>query len=1264
MEGPGGVDACNLDETCQAIVGRFASDDSARFSVLLAAIVGVLHRYYGGGVSLQTPCLASAASVDPILPMSFHIDDGADIKALLTAVAQVVEQSYNLQAYPVGEILSAEGLETNSILVCCPQLHQIPETTDFDLTISFDLETWRCDIGFNGTVGGSFGRTLQKDLQCLLAEFETLDTRLDEINLIDADVERKLAEWNDTSCEIAVDLVKMFEQRVEQSPDGTALVFEGQTWSYAELNRQSNQLSHTLLQALGDKEKAGVIVMLERSVEAIVSILAVLKSGCHFIPVDPENRQRLGYIVRHTNAAVMITVTDYMFEVEDFSGYLFLVDAQLSVLDTPDDNPGITNHPTDLAYILYTSGSSGEPKGCQIEHRNVRNYLGWALSTYCPKQHESGGNFALFSSLAFDFSLTPLFCALLSGRTLTIHGQAEPLDKVLVSLFSEDSGTDSVKITPAHIKLLQALDASPGKLRLIIAGGEALTHDQLVTLSKWAPDAIVVNEYGPTETTVGCIAKPISLSDPLDSLVRIGTPIANTTIQIVNPKGEPCFAGVMGEIAISGHGVFRGYLKDEAQTESRTRTFPDGTRAYLSGDLGMWTEDGELLCFGRNDEQIKIRGYRVEPGEIENLLRGHEEITDALVIPCSPDNSETMTLAAYVITSSMPPEDELKGLLLSSLPAYMVPQFFVPVEQWPLTVNGKLDRDALPDPMAEQTETTDIRPIKEAHSEVEAVLVSIWRETLGIEILSVDADFFKLGGDSIKGIQIVAKAEQKGILFSLKDLFRETTIENLASIAKHEDPDVSLNEFSGQVPLSPMQAWFFELNSPEPHHFNQSVILQAPGNVSVAHLETSLVYLFKKHDALRANFSFVDGAWQQFVKPWPQHVGVEIVDLTAVPEEHQSGMMAKRIAEAQAQLSLGSGELMNFTLFRLTASSRLLITAHHLIVDAMSWRLLLMDLCHVYEQLSAGQATDTLATGNKSQISAWYPSLHALAAAEVLAGQLERWRDSLNGESLPLSSEGYGTLGQLTDYSVELSEDLSHQLISQAGEAYNTQIDDLLLTALVLAGYRSLGLVELTVDLEGHGRVDLSQHLESVIDPDTVVGWLASVFPIRFRASDDVGALIKTVKEQLRDVPDEGIGYGLLRFLGSDQTMRTSLKDTGGGRILFNYLGEFDLPLSGEWQLLDEVIPNERSASTPNAYPLVINAMNTSNRLRFDFSYNADVLDSQAVEQLAETYLEALKEVAVHCLAQIQSGQNFTPSDFPALDMGQSALDDFLADLD
>jgi amino acid adenylation domain-containing protein/non-ribosomal peptide synthase protein (TIGR01720 family) len=1069
------------------------------------------------------------------------------------------------------------------------------------------------------------------------------DANLSSLSLCDGEERIRIVEqWNDYRMDVAFrSIPSQIAAHAAATPDAIALYCEDRQLSYRELDRQSNRLAQYLAEQ-GVKPEVRVAVCLPRSLDLVVALNGILKAGGVAVPLDPKMpAQRLAYQL--ADAKAMLAIGEPDSSPAQHGKWLNLNDPELArYSDSPLPERIRLQH---AAYVIYTSGSTGQPKGVVVSHGALANYVAVVRSRLPENEIAS---MAWVSTVAADLGHTVLFGALAAGKCLHVIAEERAFDPDRFAEYMTGHRIDALKIVPSHLAgLMQAAD--PGQVlprRCLIVGGEAASWSLVERLQALAPDCHLLNHYGPTETTVGVLTYPYDPALRPDSRhLPLGKPLANNRIYVLDAHLHPVPHGVPGEVYVGGAQLARGYLERPDLTAERFIPDPFGTageRLYRTGDIARLLPDGNLEYLDRADNQIKIRGYRVEPGEIAAQLKLEPDVSDAVVVLSKTD--ESARLIAYVLAT---PECDLaavKEALAERLPDYMVPSVLVRLDKWPLTSNGKLDRRALPAPEAKVS--ADKADKTAPRNEAEAALAAVWQEVLKLERVGIHDSFFSLGGDSILSLQVIAKTRAKGWKLTPKQMFEKPTIAEAAQVAVPiaAKAKAAVVEAGGEVPLTPIQSWFFEQKLAAPHHWNQSVLLAAAEPLNSNCLETALRALVMHHDALRLRFVEDEGGVRQVQLAEETHALLQAIDL---PSEAGIDEACSRV---QAGLNIAHGPLLATAHLRLASGAeRLLVAIHHLAVDGVSWRVLLEDLQTAYSQALAGQAVSLPAKSSSWQ--AWAGKLRSYVQSPALNSELAYWQSALQPMALPcMNPRGENSVGTAERIALRLNAEETRQLLQLAPAAYRTQINDLLLAALAqtLCGWS--GSAHALIELEGHGREDLFDD----IDLSRTVGWFTSRFPVCLTPSQGPAATIKAVKEQLRAIPHKGIGHGLLKYLG-DTASRAALDALPQPQVSFNYLGQFDQAQGeGVFKLAAGGTGENRAAVNRRSHWLDIVGQVSDGELVLTWIYSPDVLDRAGIEAAARDYIANLRGLITHCLSA-EGGA--TPSDFPLADITQAELD-------
>ncbi|MEU2057650.1 non-ribosomal peptide synthetase [Streptomyces bungoensis] len=1068
--------------------------------------------------------------------------------------------------------------------------------------------------------------------------------------------EQVLHTWNDTATGTpAATTADLFAARVRRTPDAVALLAGDERLTYRELDDRAAALAARLA-ARGVRPEVPVGVLMDRSACLVVTQVALARLGGVYVPLDGRApRERLRTMLAEAGADLLLTDGAW----EETATVLL---PQGHVLRPDDDGAAPAEpaadsrvHPDNVQYLMFTSGSTGTPKGVAVRQRDVA-----ALAL--DRAFTGHDRVLVHSPHAFDASTYELWVPLLRGGTAVLAPPGD-LEAAAVRHAITEQGVSCLFLTVGLFRLLAQEDpACLSGAREVWTGGEAVPGSAVRRVLDACPGLTVVDVYGPTETTTFATRRVFRAGDALPATLPIGRPLDDTRVYVLDGALQPQPPGIPGELYLAGAGLARGYTGRPGATAARYPADPfgpPGGRMYRTGDIVRWSADGELHFVGRADDQIKIRGFRVEPAEIEARITAHPAIAEAVVSVSR--HAGRKRLVAHLVPApgaAVPPAAELRDRLSGGLPDYMVPAAFVTVAELPLTANGKVDRRRLPEPDLSTAADTAYRA---PHTEAERVLAGIWAELLGVERVGADDNFFVLGGDSIVSIQVVSRARTAGLALTPRDLFRHPTLAALATASTGAAATVAgTGPVTGEAGLTPIQHWFLDAEPPRPAYFNQSVLVETAGDVDSGALAAALAALWAHHDALRARFTrAADGTWHQEIAAPDTEAPrlLDVHDLSALDAEAAAQAEDHLSQEAHTGFRLDTGPLITARLFtRADRAARLLLAAHHLIVDGVSWRVLLEDLETAYRQARAGEPIRL--PQRTTSARAWVRRLTRRTRQGDFAAQRAHWEAVSRhcAEPLPVDLDGGNTAADLRAVTVRMDRRRTDDLLRRVPGVYRTRIDDVLLTALgrVLADWT--GRATVAVGLEGHGRED---QLFDDLDLSRTVGWFTSLFPVALELPDgDWGTALKSVKEQLRAVPDRGVGYGALRHLAGDETLAAAPLPG----ISFNYLGRFDWSADGG-ALVGSVPGGLGGAEDPGAprpHLLDVVARVEGDELEITWHYSGGRHREETVAALAAGMRRALEEIVAHCAAPDAGGR--TPSDFPLARLDQSAVDRIAGD--
>jgi amino acid adenylation domain-containing protein/non-ribosomal peptide synthase protein (TIGR01720 family) len=1116
------------------------------------------------------------------------------------------------------------------------------------LHYSFDRGQFASDV-----IKGISAHLLQ-----LLEQFAVSAERsLGEIALASAQEQaRQQAENHPQPYPVDIGVHQRIAALAAESPQRTAVIFNGRRFSYGEIDQRANQLAHALV-ARGVGAETRVGVALPRSESVIVALLAVLKAGGAYVPLDTSYpRERLAYLIEDSGLALLISDSSVSAQLPVDESVPLLELDRLDLRELPIKAPQVQLDPHNLAYVIYTSGSTGNPKGVSVAHGPLAMHCQAIGQRY--EMRDSDCEFH-FMSFAFDGAHERWLTSLTHGASLLIRDDTLWTPEQTYNAMIEH-GVTVVAFPPVYLQQLAEHAervGNPPKVRIYCFGGDAVPNASFERVKRALDPDYIINGYGPTETVVTPLIWKAGREVPCGAAYApIGSRIGDRSAYVLDADLNLLPQGMAGELYLGGTGLARGYLNRPGLTAERFVADPFSTNGgllYRTGDLVRQRVDGTFDYLDRIDNQVKIRGFRIELGEVEAALQALDGVREAVVVAQEGSAGSGKRLVAYVVGDSSRADftDELRAQLKATLPAHMVPAYVLRLERMPLTPNGKLDRKNLPKPDVSQLQQAYLAP----QTALEQQLATIWQDVLKLEQVGISDNFFELGGDSIISIQVVSRARQAGIRFTPKDLFQHQTIAALALVAQTGEALQLIDQraVTGTTALLPIHQEFFAQTIPDRHHWNQSVMLKPMQALDAQLLELALDALVLHHDSLRLEFVEQTEGWIAQYRDVAAQAGETILWQVDVADLDALQVLGDK---AQRSLQLNGGSLIRAVLANLAdGTQRLLLIVHHLVVDGVSWRILFEDLQNAYRQLSAGASVQLPA--KTSAVNAWAAALQDYAASPALQAELGFWQQQLQDASAALPYDRpHG--GQQHDQALtirrNLDKNLTRQLLQDAPAAYRTQVNDLLLTALARVMVRWTGDDHALVLLEGHGREDLFDS----IDLTRTVGWFTSVFPARLSPVAELGASLKQVKEQLRAIPHKGIGFGALAHLGDEQA-RETLQALPAPRLTFNYLGQFD----GSFAEADEALfaPTSESGGAevnmqgPLGNPLALNGKVFGGELDLSWTYSGAMFDAATIQRLADDYVQELTALIGHCCDSGNRG--VTPSDFPLAQLSQPQLD-------
>ncbi len=1034
---------------------------------------------------------------------------------------------------------------------------------------------------------------------------------LQDIDIVSDEEKKKiLTKFNDTeqTIDFDVSIIERFNKQFELYPTQAALIFENQTYSYEWLHVNSNKVANNLIkETKGHATNIGL--MFDASPEMVVAMLAVMKAGCTYVPLDPKAPDsRIAYVLQDCDIEVVMTASTY---VGKFLNTTLVVNVEAIVKgdsnDFSEEDVFITREKDHIAYIIYTSGSTGKPKGVAIKNESLINYALWNIGV---RELSSEDRSIALVPYYFDGFNCNFYGTLLSGGTLVLVTSDEVLNSRLLATLIENYQVTNLACLPSLYEAILTEIENLGKktiLRRIVLAGEKASAKVVARHRRILPNTIIENEYGPTEATVAATRQEFLNESNLEN---VGKPIWNTSIYILDANRKLSPIGVEGEIYISGIGLSPGYINGEELNIGAfiTNPYEPNSRLYKTGDLGKWNSDGSISLSGRKDTQVKIRGHRIEVSEVEFELATFNEINNVVVGSVGNKGKEVL-VAFYTASISTIEETTLRDYLKERLPNYMIPNNFIRLEEIPITSNGKVDWKQL-----KSIEILSDANYKKPSTTAEKIMVDVWEKVLEKDKIGIKDNFFSIGGDSIKSIQICSKLFSLGYNINVKDVFENQTIEELSLLIKERRINIDQSTVVGKATLSPIQNWFFDTTQTVTNQFNQSVMIAFNQKVDEEIIKTVFKKLVTDHDILRVQFFDENKEIYQYFND-VNDIEIDLEVFESDKSSISNNAFEEAVSSLQSNINITEGKLLKLGLFQSATTSRLLIIAHHLIIDAVSWRILFEDMDALLDQVN--QKTILQLPQKTNSYKDWTEGIATNMLSESFKNTQEYWKEvsQIKGRTIP------------TDFTVEtnyykdnkrvsfkFNEEDTTVFGSETANKLNTSVQELLVAGLLQTLEEKWEIDRVKIDMEGHGR------MSQTLNFNRTIGWFTSIYPVVFQCSRDVFNNVIEVKEQIRAVPNQGNDY--LSVIQHKEEREHIVNS----EISFNYLGEFSDQLGGNNFIIDtDYIGKDIGLTKDRLYLLNVSGIIKNKCLEISIDYNQQHFKEESIDEVISLYESKLR---------------------------------------
>ncbi len=1185
------------------------------------------------------------------LPFSYDIDDSMNIIELFKHIDRRMLRDFAHQRYPY-DLLAVDlqlaqkkidnlyqviftylNYSIDDIVIHNASMEFIELFAGYQsVPLSIKVNEWFNDGSITIVIDYNAIMFSKEDIQLMCGRFSTIieqflkqiknpEFKIADLSLLNRDEkEQILYDFNNTKVEYPKDrtIHELFEEQVERTPDNVAVAFGDQQLTYRELNQKANQLA-AVLREKGVRADTIVGIMLERSIDMMVGIFGIVKAGGAYLPIDPKYpMKRIEYMLEDSRASILITSEEVVSF--GFSGTVLNIKNSGFFKGDGRNLEKVTTS-RDLAYVIYTSGSTGEPKGAMIEHHALVNRLTWMQKKY---PLDTNDVILQKTTFTFDVSVWELFWWSIYGASVFLLGPEEEKEpgKILDNLRKQD--VTVMHFVPSmfsaflHYIEEKGINTDGLRLKQIFTSGEALQVDQVQSFFRLFKNVALANLYGPTEATIDvsyydCVRKPYGSSIP------IGKPIDNIYLYVIGENSGLQPIGVPGELCIGGVGLARGYLNKPELTDKKfvENPFCPDEKMYRTGDLARWMPDGNIEFLGRIDHQVKIRGYRIELGEIEKKLLEYEDIDSAVVL-VKEDKEGSKYLCAYVVSKNKLVTQELREYLLNQVPEYMVPQLFFQIESIPLSNNGKINTKAL-------FEIKELIPTGNEYippqNKIQEKMAEVWAKVLNVKSVGIHDNYFELGGDSIKAIKIIYELEREGLALTIEDIIKFKTIDKLSEKVEYYKLNIPQDLVVGEVKLSPIQKMFFnEENIKYMNHFNQSIMVYYKDGLKEEYIRQAFVEIINHHDALRTICEVYNDQLKQHVLPIVDSNFIDLKTFYFHDEEGLDKLIENECNKIQASIDLNNGPLVKLGLFKTKEGDHLLIVINHLIIDNVSWRIILEDFNNLYKAEITNSKYEMPSKTHSYKV--WVNRLYEYAENEIHTDEKEHWYTICNIPIKPLRVDNNISKRENMDSKnliFSLSEGETVRINNLVAKGYAKGVDVVLLLAFANAINEWNKSSKTMIAYESHGR----NHMFKDINITRTVGWFTSVYPVILEHNDILSLdSLQSLERVLGNTPNSGHGYSCLKYL-TEQLESCNTEP----EVAFNYIGDIHSVDYEGFQLSKSPKGTEVGAETLPTFKLFISGSLENGRIQINLIFNGKEYNIKTIEMLAELFKKSISSI-------------------------------------